>query len=69
MKGDIGGECNRGACNISPAIWYNTSTKKHYCQRCAFKINDLNNETVCVKVATINHDGDVVMLDTEHNDI
>jgi hypothetical protein len=39
-KGDEGGECNRGACNNSPARHFNRSTLKWYCTLCARKINE-----------------------------
>jgi hypothetical protein len=34
-KGDKGGECNRTACNAPNAQWFNKSTLKHYCTKCA----------------------------------
>ena len=44
MKGDYKDECNRKACNISPATYYNHSTEKHYCRACALEINEANFE-------------------------
>lgn len=39
LKGEYKGECNRTACNNSNAIFYNHSTLKHYCGKCAYEIN------------------------------
>lgn len=39
-KGKLGGKCNRGACPNFPATWYSSVENAHYCQPCAFKIND-----------------------------
>jgi hypothetical protein len=41
-KGEWGGECNRTVCKEPLAVWYNHSTRKYYCQRCAGLINDAN---------------------------
>ncbi len=41
-KGAFFGTCNRGACSNSPAIFYNYSTQRCYCQECAIIINDVN---------------------------
>ena len=38
-KGEHGSTCNRTACNISPATWWNPHTGKFYCTRCAMRIN------------------------------
>jgi hypothetical protein len=37
--GAFGGLCNRTACRAPGATWFNTSTRKHYCRRCAGLIN------------------------------
>jgi hypothetical protein len=37
-KGEHNGECNRGVCRQPNATWYNSSTKKFYCQSCALTI-------------------------------
>jgi len=42
MKGTINSECNRTACKVSPAQYYNYSTKKYYCGTCASMINNFN---------------------------
>ena len=39
MKGDYCQECNRIVCKNTGAKYYNLSTKKYYCQRCAEVIN------------------------------
>lgn len=39
-KGELGLECNRNACSNSPALYYNKSTRAHYCKACASEIND-----------------------------
>lgn len=41
-KGDQGGECNRGACKGHPATWYNHSTERWYCIRCATLLNRIH---------------------------
>lgn len=41
-KGELNGECNRTACNNKGARFYNHSTKKHYCAKCARQINEYN---------------------------
>jgi len=43
-KGDYSGECNRTACNKQPAVFYNHSTRKHYCLACARTINQYNHK-------------------------
>lgn len=40
--GSHGHECNRTACNESPATFYNQSTQKYYCAGCAATINRYN---------------------------
>ena len=42
MKGDYRQECNRTACNNKDAIYYNYSTNKYYCEKCAIMINEVN---------------------------
>lgn len=42
MKGNFNNECNRTACKVSPATYYNHSTRKYYCKACADLINDEN---------------------------
>jgi hypothetical protein len=39
-KGEFLGECNRTACNVAPAIFYNRVTHACYCVGCARKINE-----------------------------
>ncbi len=41
LKGDFDGNCNRSACQepIKGNNWFNTSTRRYYCQRCAGDIN------------------------------
>lgn len=41
-KGDLNDECNRTDCKNLKAVFYNHSTKKHYCPKCAKKINTYN---------------------------
>jgi hypothetical protein len=38
-KGEKGQRCNRSACQLPGAYWYNHSTMKHYCGTCADLIN------------------------------
>jgi len=40
IKGGFKGICNRGACDSTPALWYNTVMQKHYCADCARRINE-----------------------------
>lgn len=41
-KGELGGECNRSACDKSNAVFFNHSTEKYYCPKCARTINEYN---------------------------
>lgn len=41
-KGELGGACNRTACQQRPATWFNHSTCKYYCDHCAELINEAN---------------------------
>lgn len=41
-KGDYNGECNRTACSKGSAVYYNHSTRKYYCEKCALLINEYN---------------------------
>ena len=38
-KGNKGGECYRTVCNRKDSYYYNKSTRKYYCQGCAYLIN------------------------------
>jgi hypothetical protein len=40
-KGAPHGTCNRGACDTSPATWWNPHMRMHYCCDCAQKLNDV----------------------------
>lgn len=40
VKGKFNGACNRTECQQHPATWYNHSTRRYYCHRCAVKINE-----------------------------
>jgi hypothetical protein len=40
-------QCNRSSCRAYPALWWNTSTRAYYCQRCALRINDVS-PSLCV---------------------
>ena len=44
FKGLFGGECNRTACTVFGAVWYNHSTRAYYCQQCAHLINEVNSK-------------------------
>jgi peptide deformylase len=46
-KGDYYGECNRTACDNTPATCFNESTKKFYCIPCARRINEVNGTQLC----------------------
>jgi hypothetical protein len=39
-KGDLGGSCNRRACLAPGARWFNHSTRRHYCAKCAYELNN-----------------------------
>lgn len=51
MKGELGQECNRTACDVTPALFFNTSTKAHYCAGCARKINSFCETPICTRVS------------------
>jgi len=42
IKGIQGGNCNRTACQLPGANWYNRATHAYYCPACAKLINDAN---------------------------
>lgn len=44
-KGLLGGSCNRRACQRPGALWFNHSTRAHYCRECAHAINRANPDT------------------------
>jgi hypothetical protein len=40
-KGELNGKCNITRCQKpNSATWYNHSTRKHYCQSCASRLNN-----------------------------
>lgn len=39
LKGELGGMCNRSACDTYPARFFNYWTRAHYCTVCAREIN------------------------------
>ena len=41
-KGEFRGICYRTVCQNKPAIWFNHSTRKHYCTGCADLLNQEN---------------------------
>ena len=43
LKGVEGGNCNRSACQMPGADYYNLSTQKYYCRECAYDIQDFGN--------------------------
>lgn len=43
-KGEWGGECNRTACHNPEAVWFNVSTRKHYCGMCARTLNEVHED-------------------------
>lgn len=34
-KGELNGHCNRQACLAPGASWFNRSTRRYYCAKCA----------------------------------
>ena len=42
LKGKYEGNCNRTACQRPGAVWYNHSTREHYCSSCASTLNKVN---------------------------
>lgn len=42
LKGQYGEECYRTACKNTRALFYNHSTRQHYCPACAKEINQAN---------------------------
>jgi hypothetical protein len=51
-KGLLNGACNRSACLARPATWFNSSTRAHYCEKCAHLINEYvpNGTLLCTPV-------------------
>ncbi len=46
IKGAYNQLCNRSACVTNlPALYYNHSTREHYCAVCARMINEMNPES------------------------
>ena len=43
-KGELGGSCNRTACQQPGAAWYNHATRKYYCATCAELLNNANRD-------------------------
>lgn len=41
-KGQLGGSCNRQACQAPGATWWNAGTRAYYCAACAHEINRAN---------------------------
>jgi hypothetical protein len=39
-KGEYNGKCNITRCNNERAVYYNHSTRKHYCPECANRLNN-----------------------------
>jgi hypothetical protein len=39
LKGKFGGNCNRTACQVPGADWWNPNTNAYYCCDCAVLIN------------------------------
>lgn len=44
MKGDFEDGCYRKSCTNMISDWYNHSTHKYYCRKCANQINKFNQE-------------------------
>jgi len=42
LKGKYEGNCNRTVCQKPGAVWYNHSTREHYCSSCASTLNEVN---------------------------
>lgn len=42
VKGAFNGLCNRQACQVPGATWFNSSTRAYYCPACAAKINEFS---------------------------
>ena len=42
LKGVYERNCNRTACQKPGAVWYNHSTREHYCPSCASTLNEVN---------------------------
>lgn len=49
-KGVLYGNCNRQACQLAPATYFNRATLMHYCEACARLINEANHELLCQPV-------------------
>lgn len=46
-KGHKNGECNRTACENTPATWWNQYTQAFYCEPCARRINVIAGRQIC----------------------
>lgn len=53
-KGKFLGSCNRGACQVAGAVFYNTGNYQYYCIHCAKKINEYNVDLV-IDITNVNH--------------
>ncbi len=49
-KGEKGGSCNVTSCQAPGAMYYNKSTKKYYCERCANEINWVGGRADAIKL-------------------
>lgn len=60
-KGEFGENCNVSACQLEKsAYYYNISTEKFYCEKCASRINMHSDYPICFKVKAILNDGTVI---------
>ena len=64
MKGQYNAECNRTACNNQEAIYYNHSTREHYCHSCAMEINYWNRKD---SIEMFGHDLCTLVENNEEN--
>lgn len=49
-KGRKYAECNRTACTMRPALWWNKYTQAFYCEECALRINRTAEKPICVRM-------------------
>lgn len=73
-KGLFNGSCNRRACQVPGATYWNSSTRAHYCKTCAYMINRANPDVpgyprvkLCQDVALRDESGRVIGRKDDHD--
>lgn len=50
LKGKLGKNCNRAACQEPGAWYYNQSTQAYYCKPCAWQLNRFASVLDCLRL-------------------